>query len=169
MMVLSGDFSIKQDGTNNFLELPGSPLDSFSVQFGPVETNGVTAGATIRATSRGRRFPTFGVGLYGVAGYRLQVSAGKRTVEIYKDQTLLRSVAYEWKSDEWLSVRLRAEPIAEGRWKLTGKVWGKGTPEPGGWLVQLDDSPEQPPSGRASIFGSPFSGTPIQFDDLLVE
>jgi len=28
---------------------------------------------------------------------------------------------------------------------------------------------EPPQPGRASIFGSPFAGTPIQFDDLSLE
>jgi len=169
MMVLSGDFSIKQDGTNKFLELPGAPLDTFSVQFGPAATNSVTAAATIRGVGKGRRYPTFGVGVYGVAGYRLQVSPGKNALELYKDQTLLGTVEYEWKSGEWLTMRLLAEQLTEGRWKLTGKVWLKGTPEPATALIQAEDRPEQPPSGRASVFGSPFSVTPIQFDDLLVE
>ena len=169
MMVLSGDFSVKQDGTNKFLELPGTPLDSFSLQFGPSGTNATTAGATIRATGKGRRFPTFGVGVYGVAGYRLQISPGKKALELYKDQSLLKSVAYDWKSDEWLVLRVRGQQTADGRWNVTGKVWQKGSAEPSTWLIQVEDAPEQPPSGRASIFASPFSGTPIDFDDLLVE
>jgi hypothetical protein len=169
MMILSGDFSIKQDGTNKFLELPGTPLDSFSLQFGPAATNSVSAAATIRAVGKGRRYPTFGIGVYGVAGYRLQVSPGKKALEVYKDQTLLGTVDYEWKSGEWLTLRLRSEQLADGRWKISGKAWIKGTPEPATALIQADDHPEQPPSGRASIFGSPFSSTPIQFDDLLVE
>ncbi len=169
LLVLSGDFSVKQEGTNKFLELPGSPLDTFSMQFGPPETNSVTAGATIRATGKGRRFPIFGVGVYGVAGYRLQVSPGKNALELYKDQALLKTVAYEWKPNDWLTLRLRAERTTEGGWKITGKVWPKGNAEPSSWLIQVEDKPEQPPSGRASIFGSPFSGTPIQFDDLVME
>ena len=30
------------------------------------------------------------------------------------------------------------------------------------------DEKEAPGSGRASVFGSPFSGTPIRFDDFVV-
>src|SRR4051812_15786278 len=42
MMVLDGNFSVKAEGTNKFLELPGAPLDSFAVQFGPAETNSLS-------------------------------------------------------------------------------------------------------------------------------
>src|SRR4051812_5367478 len=72
MLVLDGNFSVKADRTNRCLELPGAPLDSFSVQFGPAETNGLAVSARIYSTAKSRRFPTFGVGLYGVAGFRLQ-------------------------------------------------------------------------------------------------
>src|SRR6266436_2757652 len=32
-LVLDGGFAIKEEAGNKFLELPGSPLDSYSVQF----------------------------------------------------------------------------------------------------------------------------------------
>src|SRR5438034_277111 len=40
-MVLDGGFVVKEDAGNKFLELPGSPLDSFAVQFGPTESSNV--------------------------------------------------------------------------------------------------------------------------------
>ena len=39
-LVLDGGFAVKSDGTNKFLELPGAPLDSFGVLFGPTEKDG---------------------------------------------------------------------------------------------------------------------------------
>src|SRR5947208_8070860 len=79
MAVLDGNFEIKTEGTNKFLELPGTPLDTFSVQFGPAETNAVSVSASIRSSARGRRLPSFGIGLYGVSGFKLQFSGGKRS------------------------------------------------------------------------------------------
>ena len=64
-MVLSGEFAVKADGTNKFFELPGAPLDSFAVQFGPAEQEDVRVSARIFGTAKGRRSPTFGVGLGG--------------------------------------------------------------------------------------------------------
>ena len=67
-LVLDGGFAVKEENGNKFLELPGAPLDSFAVQFGPAETDNIAVSARVRSTAKGRRFPTFGAGLNGVAG-----------------------------------------------------------------------------------------------------
>src|ERR1043166_5300639 len=96
-----GEFVVKSDGTNKSLELPGAPLDSFSVQFGPVETADVAVGARIFGTTKGRRAPTFGVGLGGVGGFKLQVSPGKKSLELLKDQDVKVSKEFDWKPGTW--------------------------------------------------------------------
>jgi hypothetical protein len=166
MLVLDGNFSIKSEGTNKFLQLPGAPLDTFSVQFGPVETNPSSVSALIRSTAKGRRAPSFGVGLYGVAGFRLQVSAAKQSLEILKDQTSFASVPFDWKSGEWTVLRLQARALPHSMWKIEGKAWTKGQPEPPAFQVSAEYKADSPLTGRCSVFGSPFAGTPIQFDDL---
>jgi hypothetical protein len=65
-------------------------------------------------------------------------------------------------------MRLRLRKIKDGEWKIEGKAWASGTSEPSAWLVEFTET-EAPSSGRASASGSPFSGTPIWFDDLVVE
>ncbi len=35
------------------------------------------------------------------------------------------------------------------------------------WMISLDEK-APPHEGRPSIWGSPYSGTPIRFDDLMV-
>jgi hypothetical protein len=167
-MVLEGGFAVKQAGTNKFLELPGTPLDSYSVQFGPSEAENISVTAAFNGTAKGRRFPVFGVGLDGVAGYRLQVSPAKKMLELYKDQELKASVSYDWKSGEWLNLRLRITISGDGTWKVEGKIWPRGGQEPARWIITASET-EQPQAGRASVFGSPFAGTPIQFDDFKVE
>src|SRR6267378_2783001 len=77
MMVIGGDFTVIGDGTNKVLELPGAPLDSFALLFGPTETADVAVGARMFGTAKGRHGPTFGVGLGGVGGFKLQMSPGK--------------------------------------------------------------------------------------------
>jgi hypothetical protein len=168
MLVLDGGFVVKEESGNKYLELPGAPLDSFSVQFGSAETNNISISAVIRSTAKGRRFPSFGVGLNGVAGFKLQVSPGKNLLELYADQALLASVPYEWKSGQWTELRLQIRQTAEGLWKVEGKAWPRGTSEPGTWTISAETK-DEPHSGRASIFGSPFSGAPIQFDDFRVQ
>jgi hypothetical protein len=166
-LVLDGAFAVKQEGSNKFLELPGSPLESYGVQFGPAEVSDLAVTARINGTAKGRRFPTFAVGLNGVAGYKLQLSPSKKMLELYKEQTLKSSFAYEWKSGIWTHFRLQVRKVKEGEWRVEGKAWMEGTKEPAGWMVTFDEK-ETPVSGKASVFGSPFSGTPIQFDDLVV-
>ncbi len=167
-MVLDGGFVVKEDAGNKFLELPGAPLDSFAVQFGPTESTNLSVSARIYATAKGRRFPTFGVGLDGVAGYKLQVAPGKKLLELLKDQKVLASIPYDWKSGEWLSFRLQVRQTGASAWKIEGKVWPLANSEPSAWLVSADEA-EEPLSGRPSLLGSPFSGTPIWYDDLLVK
>jgi hypothetical protein len=166
-LVLNGSFTVKALGTNKVLELPGAPLDSFALQFGPAETVNVSVSARILGSAQGRRSPTFGVGVGGAGGWRLQVSPGKRAVELFKDQDLKASVSYEWKSSTWTRFRLQLRQVKEGAWRVEGKVWADGSAEPKDWILATDES-EKPIAGRASIAGSPFAGTPIWFDDLAV-
>src|ERR1041385_8725194 len=85
MLVLDGAFAVTNapDG-NKVLELPGSPLETYGLLFGPTGQNGFSVQARILSTGKGRRFPVFGVGLNGVAGYRLRISPGKKALEISK-------------------------------------------------------------------------------------
>lgn len=167
-LVLDGSFAVKEDAGNKLLELPGSPLDSYSVQFGPTETSNIVVSARIKSTAKGRRSPTFGVGLNGVAGYRLQLSPAKKVVELYKDQVQKASTPFEWPSGHWLNFRLQATKTTAGEMKIEGKVWSPESPEPANWMLSFVEK-EEPVSGRPSVFGSPFAGTPIQFDDFRVE
>src|SRR5882724_41425 len=88
-LVLAGGFAVKEEGGNKFLELPGAPLDTFGALFGPTEKAGIAVSARIKGTGKGRRYPTFGVGLNGQGGYRLQVSPAKKVLELYKGDEVL--------------------------------------------------------------------------------
>jgi hypothetical protein len=165
-LVLDGAFAVQQEDGNKYLELPGAPLDTFGALFGPTEKSDWAVTARIRGTSKGRRHPTFGVGLDGQGGYRLQLSPGKGALELYKRDAVVASVPYEWKSGQWTTLRLQVVK-AGAAWKVEGKAWAQGTSEPEKPSVSFDETTE-PPSGRAAIWGSPFSTTPIQFDDLVV-
>lgn len=166
-MVLGGEFAVKSDGTNKVLELPGSPLDSFAVQFGPAEKENVAVSTRILGTSKGRRAPTFGVGLGGVSGWKLQVSPGKKALELLRDAEVKATMAFDWKSGEWTQLRLQIRAIKSGEWKIEGKAWQAGS-EPNEWTISADEKAE-PVAGRASVLGSPFAGTAIWFDELRVE
>jgi hypothetical protein len=168
LMVLSGEFEVKADGTNKFLELPGTPLDSFATLFGPVEKENVSVSARIFGTAKGRRAPSFGVGLGGVGGFKLQVSPAKEALEILKDQEVKQSVSFQWKSGTWTRLRLQIRKIKDGEWKVEGKAWPQDGTEPKEWIIAYEEQ-EEPIPGKASVLASPFASTPIWFDDLVVE
>ena len=83
-LVIAGAFAVRQDGAKKFLELPGSPLDTFGTLFGPAKMEGLSVTAKFFGTKTGRKFPAFGLSLNGAGGYRLQVSAAKKQLEIFK-------------------------------------------------------------------------------------
>jgi len=166
-LVLDGRFAVKEEGDNRFLELPAAPLDTFGVLFGPTEKEGTAVSTRTFGTGKGRRYPTFAVGLngQGTSAYRLQVSPAKKALELFKGDEVKATVPYEWQSGVWTLLRLQVRKVKEGQWKVEGKVWTDK--EPSAWLVSFDES-EQPIAGKASIWGSPYATTIIRFDDLLV-
>ena len=166
-LVLDGGFAVREDAGNQFLELPGAPLETFGVLFGPNEKEDMMVSARIFATNKGRRYPAFGVGLNGVAGYRLLVAPAKQRVELYRGDDVVASVDHRWNPGEWLRLALEVRRTGDRSWTTRGKVWVEAQPEPKDWTIEfLDDT--EPFSGNASVWGKPFSGTPIRYDDFKV-
>lgn len=166
-LVLDGRFSVVEEGGNRCLELAGAPLEAFGAMFGPANKEDWGAQARFQGTGQGRRFPVFGVSVNSVAGYRVQVSPAKKVLELLKGDVVQASVPFAWQSGSWTQVRVQIRKTGAGAWKVEGKAWKDGTPEPPGWLLSWDET-EDPVTGRAAIWGAPFSGTPIRFDDLKV-
>ena len=166
-LVIAGAFAVQQDGARKFLELPGSPLDTFGALFGPAKMEGLSVAAKIFGTKTGRKVPAFGLSWNGAGGYRLQVSAAKKQLEIFKGDEARASVPFEWRDATWLSLRIQARQTPAGAWVIEGKAWPAGGAEPEKWTVSLEEK-EAPAAGRPGLWGSPFSGTPIRFDDIAV-
>lgn len=168
MLVLDGGFAVKQAGGGKVLELPGDPLETFGVLFGPTEKEGLCVQARIFGTGKGRRFPVLAVGLSGVGGYKLQVTPAKKTLEIYKGEDVKATAPFDWQSGKWATLKFQVRPSGKaGEWLAEGKVWAEGAAEPAAWSITFNETTEPTP-GRPSIWGLPFSGTAIQFDDLTV-
>lgn len=168
-LVLGGDFLIAKDADNVLIELPAEPIDAFGLLYGPTFKNeGSTASARFFGTKKGRRAPAFGVGLYGISGYKVRLSPAAGKLEILKDEVIKADVPFEWKSESWTRLRIQARPGENGQWKVQGRAWPDGEKEPEAWQIEWTDS-EAPPSGRASLIGAPYSGTPLRFDDLMAD
>jgi hypothetical protein len=167
LMILGGQFSVKETDGNKVLELPGNPLEDFGTLFGPAESDGIAVRARIRSESAKRLAPRFGVGLSGVAGYRLLVTPSQNALQLLKDQEVVSSAPFQWMTATWTSLHLQVRKISESKWIIEGRAWANGTPEPKGWSISFEIS-ETPPAGKASIWGAPYSSKPILFDDLSV-
>ena len=167
-LVLDGDFAVKQSNGNKYLELPGAPLDAFGFMFGPSARHGNEISARMFGTKKGRRFPVFGVALNGVNGYRLQIAPAKRAIELLKGSAVVAKVPFRWGGGEWLRLALRVEQTGTAEWTITGKVWPDGKKAPAKPTITHKEAKE-PRNGKPSIWGSPYSGTPIRYDDIVVK
>ena len=167
MLLLDGGFAVQEISGNKVLQLPGAPLDTFGVLFGPTEAANLAVSARVHGTKKGRREPAFAIGLNGNAGYRLQVSAAKKLLELYKGDDVVAKEPFSWESDSWMMLKLQVRKVKEGEFVVEGKAWKHGTPEPAKPTLTHTENAE-PLAGRASLWGNPFAGTPIDFDDLVV-
>ena len=167
-LVLDGDFAVKQEGGNKYLELPGAPLDAFGFMFGPSARHGNEISARMFGTKKGRRYPVFGIALNGVNGYRLQVAPAKRAIELLKGSAVVAKVPFRWGGGEWLRLALRVEQTGAAEWTGSGRVWANGKKAPAKPTITHKEAKE-PRNGKPSIWGSPYSGTPIRYDDIVVK
>jgi hypothetical protein len=167
LMILNGTFTVTQEAGNKFLELAPDPVDGDGLLFGPADVTAGEVAARIWAAASGRRFPEFGIGSNDAGGYKLIVVPALGVIELHQGDDTKASAPFIWKSETWTKLRLRVSKGEGGKWKVQGKAWPEGTQEPGDWAVSFDD-PQAPPAGRASAWGTPYSGKPIRFDDLSV-
>ena len=167
-LVLDGDFAVKQEEGNKYLELPGAPLDAFGFMFGPSARHGNEISARMFGTKKGRRYPVFGIALNGVNGYRLQVAPAKRAIELLKGSAVVANVPFRWGGGEWLRLALRVEQTGAAEWTVSGRVWADGKKAPAKPTITHKETKE-PRNGKPSIWGSPYSGTPIRYDDIVVK
>jgi hypothetical protein len=164
-MALNGEFTVKEEDGKRFIELAEAPLDTFQMLFGPPQKDGVTASARCWGAKRGRLFPTFAVGLNGQSGHRIQVSPAKGVVELYRGEEAVVSRPFVWETEKWTWLKIEIVKTGESEWTVRGRAWSDGATEPADWLVSTTVK-EEPINGRSSIWGSPFSGRPIRFDNL---
>lgn len=162
MMSLNGKFAVKEEGDNRYAELPGDPLGSYGFALGPEGATSVSA--RIRGSNTGRRFPEFGIGLGGAAGYRLWVMPATGQLQIVRNEEVEAKVQFTWKADAWTHLKLRVRADA-GKWQVEGKAWLDGQDEPRDWTIRHEST--EGIAGRASAWGTPYSSKPIAFDDLV--
>lgn len=165
-LTLNGVFAVVEEQGSKLVELPGSPLEDFGFLFGPSEASGQECSARIFGTKQGRKFPTFAVGVNGGGGYKIRVAPAKKAIELLKGDDVSKSAAFEWRSGEWTHLKLRVRKTGDGV-TVEAKAW-QGDKEPEEWALSLNEKEPLPP-GKSGVWGMPYAGTPIRFDDLRVQ
>jgi len=164
-LMVDGQFAVREEAGNKFLELPGAPLETYWLLFGPSTASGFQAQARVWGTKAGRKQPVFALGLNGQGGFKLRISPAKQVMELLLGEEVLTTAPFQWQSGEWTTLRLQVRTVGTGI-VAEGKAW-QGAKEPEGWLLKQERSAPLP-AGRAGLWGLPFSGTPLRFDDFQV-
>lgn len=165
LFVIDGDFTVVEEGKNRFLEMAADPIQENGFLFGKSSKGAARVEVSIRGEKKRRSYPRFGIGLHGISGFRLRIVPGNDEIELLKDEEVVVKKAFEWKSDAWCHLVLDISD-AEGKWAVNAWVWqGKVDDRPEAPVLthSTDDAPGQ---GKASAWGSPYSGKVIHFDQL---
>jgi hypothetical protein len=64
----------------------------------------------------------------------------------------------------WVELTIRAAADGKGS-TVEARAWEDGKPRPDAATLTWNN-PAAAAQGRASVWGTPYSGTPIQFDDI---
>jgi hypothetical protein len=167
ILIIAGDFEVKDVGGNKVLELPGEPLETLGAMFGPADSNLIDVRAKVWAATTGKRYPEFGIGAADLSGYRLLLLPRQKRLVIRKADIEVATIPYDgWASESWTAFRLTVEPIGAA-WRITGYAWPASGDESKAVKIVFDEK-ERPAPGRGSVWGMPFSAKPIRFDEIEV-
>lgn len=166
VFVVDGTIKVAaKDGNKAIMVSPENLVDA-SAQFATSAAGESVVKARVFASKQGRSNPRFGIAVHGMSGYRLIVNAPKKTLELVKSDEILASIPFTWTSDAWLWMKLEARKKGE-EWTITGKTWTADAQEPTEAQITHTDKGLKG-QGKASVWATPYSQTPIYFDDIEV-
>lgn len=164
-------WKIVEENGNKFAELQPQPIQDAGLLIGPSVKGAATVRAKFLAGSKRRVHPRFGVGLHGTGGFRVRVVPALKVLEIAQNDgqtdNQLASAPLDWKPDTWVWVEIAVLKNDKGGSTIEARSWADGTPRPD--QPMATHSAEAPPgSGKASVWGTPYSEKPIRVDDVTV-
>ena len=170
VMEIEGAFTVVEEDGKKFLRVGVEPLAENGIVLGPSMKAGGTVEAKIRSFKKRRSYPRFGVGLHGISGYRLRVVPSSKKVELLRNEEVVVEKEFMWKPDTWTNLKLEIKQSGD-KWSIRAWVWPVAEGDEGKQPKQatLEHSDEEPPGqGKASLWGTPYSGRPVDFDDVKV-
>ncbi|MES2594501.1 MAG: hypothetical protein V4662_04150 [Verrucomicrobiota bacterium] len=169
VFIVEGKIQIAaKDGNKAIVIDPGSELTDACAQVGSSAAGESSIEARVFASKRARSVPKFGVSVHGMSGHRLLVNAAKKQLEIVKSDALIASVPFTWTNDVWLKLKLEVKRGEGDAWAVTGKAWPADVAEPAEPTLKAEAKGLKG-QGKAGVWGTPYSQTPIYFDDITVK
>jgi hypothetical protein len=167
IMEIDGIFKVvKGEEGVKYLEMQAEPLAENAVILGPSVKGAASVTAKIRSFRKRRSYPRFAIGLHGISGFRLRMVPSKGVIELVKNEQPVKSVAFKWKADKWSNLQLVIIPDGKG-WSVEGRAWNEGDDMPAQPTISLKHE-ESPGQGKASLWGTAYSGREVQFDDIRI-
>ena len=168
LMVIDGDFKVIEHEGGKVIQLPGDPILECGLLFGKSSKGDTTVEAKVFAEKQGRRsFPRFGIGLHGVSGYRLRMVPASKTLELLFSEEVVHSVPFVWQSGQWYQLKASLT-LTDSKPKIDAWVWmdGEDAKAPETPTLTFEGEAGTSSQGKPSIWGTPYSGKDILFDDL---
>ncbi len=163
IFVIDGSIEIKAGKDGKVIEISGDKREADAgAVIGPSAHGAAMIEARILASKAGRSYPRFGIGVHGQTGFRLYVVPARKELQLVKGEMVIKSAPFDWKSGSAVMLRLAISPAGAGRWAVTGKAWTVDDPEPTESQI-AHETTTAPTPGQCSIWGTPYSGTPIDF------
>lgn len=168
VFIVEGKIQIaSKDGNKGIVIDPSTELTDACAQVATSAAGDSSIQARVFATRRARSLPKFGVSVHGMSGYRLLVNAAKKQLELVKTDVVISSVPFTWTSDTWLNLKLEVKRGEGESWRIIGKAWAANSTEPQAPTIAAEDKGLKG-QGKAGVWGTPYSQTPIYFDDITV-
>jgi hypothetical protein len=167
VFVLQGNVLVsKHEGSQVLMIDPSGELNDVICQLGNSSQGETHIQAKAYASKRGRSRPKFGLTAHGMSGYQLIVNAPLGKLQLLKGTDIIQQIPFSWQSDAWLMMKLDIQPQGQS-WRITGTVWPASEKEPATAQIQHEDSAFKG-QGKAGLCGTPYSLTPIYFDDICI-
>ncbi|MFZ4763599.1 MAG: hypothetical protein ACOYMN_01495 [Roseimicrobium sp.] len=167
VFVVEGKFTVASADGNKVLQIETGELVDANALLGDSANGNASIEVRVLGTKQGRAMPRFAIGVHGQSGYRLVVFAAQKQLQLTKGDEVIQSVPFTWTPGVWVNLKLEAKKAADGPWTIAAKAWVADAAEPAEPALTHKDSTLKG-QGKCSIWGTPFSGTPILFDDIKI-
>lgn len=169
VFVLDGKVSIAdKDGGKAIMIDPGTELVEASAQLGDSAAGNAVIQARVFASKKGRSSPRFGISVHGMNGPRLYVNPAKKQIELVRGDQSLATAPFAWTSDAWLNLRLEVTKGEGDKWTAKAYAWPDKDAQPAEAQLKQDVAGLKG-QGKCTVWATPYSNTPIYFDDLHIE